>query len=208
MLKEFHRAITAQALRGQFSEVALEAVIHGNIHQDRPAGQVRHPEFHFDENAFERSRAYMEQNRFQVLRTLERGDTLSAWHAFGRLTHAAQDFYAHSNYVTLWLERFPADGWPPPVEIDPLDADLLASPLRSGKIYWPLEPFSWIPALKRFIIPLLPRDSHAWMNLDTPERGPRFAYAFAAAVKRTAHEFEQTTRLVPPELLATFNGRE
>ena len=207
MLIEFHRAITVQALRVQFSETALEAVIYGNIHQDRPAGQVGHPEFHFDENAFERSRAYLEQNRLQILPALERGDPMSAWHAFGRLTHAAQDFYAHSNYVTLWLERFPADGWPPPAEIDPLDADLLACPLRSGKIYWPLEPFSWIPALKRFIIPLLPRDSHAWMNLDTPERGPKFAYAFAAAVKRTVHEFEQTTRLFPPELLAIFRGR-
>jgi hypothetical protein len=207
MFKEIHRAITAEALRGQFNEITLEAVIFGNTHQDRPAGQVGHPEFHFDENAFERGRMYMEQNRLQVLPALERGDSLSAWHAFGRLTHAAQDFYAHSDYVTLWLERFPADGWPPPAEIDPLDADLLAGPLRSGKIYWPLEPLSWIPTLKRFIIPLLPHDSHAWMNLDTPERGAKFAYAYAAAVKRTAHEFKQTTRLIPPGLLTIFMGR-
>ncbi|KAF0108367.1 MAG: hypothetical protein FD146_941 [Anaerolineaceae bacterium] len=207
MFKEYHLAITAQALRGRFSETALDAILFGNTRQDRPAGQIGHPEYHFDDNAFERSAAYIERNRTEVRAALERGDALPAWHAFGRLTHAAQDFYAHSDYVTLWLDRFPADGWPPADAIDPLDADLLAGPLRSGKIYWPLEPFSWIPALKRFVLPLLPRDSHAWMNLDWPERGPKFAYAYAAAVKRTAHEFDLTAQSLPPELLSRFMGR-
>jgi hypothetical protein len=207
VFKEYHLAITAQALRGRFSETALEAILFGNTHQDRLAGQIGHPEFHFDDNAFERSAAYIEQNRTEVCSALIRGETLPAWHAFGRLTHAAQDFYAHSDYVPLWLDRFPADAPPPADAIDPLDAHLLAGPLRSGKIYWPLEPFSWIPVLKRFVLPLLPRDSHAWMNLDWPERGPKFAYAYAAAVKRTVHEYERTTQNLPPELLAIFMGR-
>ena len=48
---------------------------------------------------------------------LERSDPRQAWQAFGRLTHTAQDFYAHSNYVALWRERNPAA---PPDQIDAL----------------------------------------------------------------------------------------
>ena len=87
--------------------------------------------------------------------------------------------------------------------MDPLDGDLLNGPeLRSGKIYWPLEPLSWIPRIGRWIMPLLPRDSHAWMNLDAPERGPAFPYAIAAAVKRTRYEYELTVSRLPDGLLA------
>jgi len=70
---------------------------------------------------------------------------------------------------------------------------LVNSPeLHSGKLYYPFEALSFVPFLKRFVIPLLPKDSHAWMNLDAPERGERFEYAVEAALKRTRHEFDQT----------------
>jgi hypothetical protein len=206
MFTENHRLITHEALRDQFSERALGAIIFGNVHQDRPAGQIGHDEFHFDNNAFGRGYAYLEKNRASVRAALENGDALSAWHAFGRLTHAAQDFYAHSNYVTLWLDRFPAGAWPPPEEIDPLDRGLLTGPLRSGRIYL-LEPLSWIASLNRFVLPLLPRDSHAWMNLDTADRGPKYQYAYAAAVKRTRHEFDLTTQFLPPDVLTRFTDK-
>jgi hypothetical protein len=106
MHKDSHRLITREALRGQFGERALDAIISANVYQDRPAGQVGHDEFHFDNNAFAKGTAYLEKNRTEIRAALEKGDTLSAWNAFGRLTHAAQDFYAHSNYVTIWLARF------------------------------------------------------------------------------------------------------
>ena len=51
---------------------------------------------------------------------------------------------------------------------------------------------------------ILPRDSHGWMNLDSPERGPNFPYAFEAAVKRTKIEFERTTKDLPEDLCALF----
>ncbi len=208
MLTIYHRAITVQALSADFSPSALETVVAANLAQDNLRGQIGHPEYHFDENAFAKSWAYMENNRARVRPALEAGDALSAQRALGRLTHAGQDLYAHSNYVSLWLGRFPDGKWPPPDEMDPFDRDLLEGPnLRSGKIYWPLEPFSWIPFLKKFVVPLLPRDSHAWMNLDGPERGPSFPYAFAAAVKRTRYEYEQTVRGLAPELVALFCGR-
>jgi hypothetical protein len=106
---------------------------------------------------------------------------------FGRLTHTAQDFYAHSNYIALWRESYPEAA---PDEIDPTLASLLTdSRLRSGRLYYPLEAFSFIAVLKPYIVPLLPRDSHARMNIDDPSR-PSFDYAYVAAVKRTAMEFE------------------
>jgi len=190
----YHRAITTQALSEYFSPQALEVIISANLGQDHWLyGQIGHPEFHFDQNAFLDSWDYIEHNRAIVHLALEAGETLKAQQALGRLTHGAQDFYAHSDYVKRWLGRFPQGQWPPPDKIDALDGNLLKDPdLRSGKIYWPFEPFSWIPGLGRLIVPLLPHDSHAWMNLDSPARGPAFAYAFTAAIKRTRHEYNLT----------------
>ena len=58
--------------------------------------------------------------------------------------------------------------------------------------------------LKPLVMPLLPRDAHGWMNLDSPEHGPKFQYAFHAAVKRTKIEFEQTTKGLPDEVRQLF----
>jgi hypothetical protein len=76
--------------------------------------------------------------------------------------------------------------------------------LRSGKLYYPLGAFSFVKFLKPIVLPLLPRDSHAWMNLDSPEQGPNFNFAFHAAVKRTRIEFEKTTAGLSQNLLAAF----
>lgn len=203
----YHRSITLQALGKYFTPPALEVILASNLGQDSLRGQIGHDEFHFDANAFAKSRAYLEANRGQVRPALERGDAPSAWCAMGRLTHVAQDFYAHSNYISLWLERFPPDALPAPEEVDPLDVELLRSPaLRSGKLYYPLEALSFIPSIKKFILPLLPRDSHAWMNLDEPGQGPKFPYALAAAIKRTVWEYEKTVRGLPENLARILAG--
>ena len=67
LVREISPCITEQALGGQMGEAALKVVIFGNLHQDRLSGYIGHPEFHFDDNASERGRAYIEANRFQVL---------------------------------------------------------------------------------------------------------------------------------------------
>ena len=203
MQKIYHRAITTRALSEYFTPQVLEVIISANLGQDHWLhGQIGHPEYHFDQNAFQEGWDYIEYNRTIVHSSLESGSARAAQQALGRLTHAAQDFYAHSTYVTRWLSRFPAGHWPPPDDIDPIDAHLLHSPeLRSGKIYWPMEPFSWIPGIGRLVNRLMPRDSHAWMNLDSPDRGPAFAYAFVAATQRTRHEYELTLKSLPSRLL-------
>jgi hypothetical protein len=185
--------MTRLALCEQFSPNALEKIIAANLYQDRLLGQIGHDEYHFDGNAFEKSYAYVEGQRALTASSLMANDAPSAWSAFGRLTHAVQDFYAHSNYVDLWLAFQPDGGVPTPSEIDPMEPDVIDTPaLRSGKIY-PLEALNLIRPIKPFVKYLLPRDSHAWMNLDSPKQGPNFTYAFQAAVKRTKIEFEKTT---------------
>jgi hypothetical protein len=143
-----------------------------------------------------------------VIASLQKKDVMSAWQAFGRPIHSAQDFYAHSNYIALWLSRFDGRTPPPPGEVDPLDPGLIHSPdLRSGKTYYPLEWLYFVRRLRRFIMPLLPRDSHAWMNIDSPEQGHKFEYAMQAAIKRTRIEYEKTMSGLPRELLSLFvNG--
>lgn len=205
MLKPVHVQITRRALNEKLSPRALAVIIESNLQIDTIPNLLGHEELHFDNNAFERSRAYIEEQRSLIRPALERSDPRQAWQAFGRLTHTAQDFYAHSNYVDLWLACQPNGMVPGASEIDPLDDALVENPsLRSGKMYFPLGLLSFVPGLKKLVIPRMPRDSHAWMNLDSEARGPMFEYAFHAAVKRTRFEFETVKQALPRELSRVF----
>ena len=209
MLVEHHESITHRALSEHFSQHALEAILSANLKQDNLlTGQIGHDEYHYDNNAIAESDRYLEEQRVLTITALQNDDQPSAWAAFGRLIHTAQDFYAHSNYVDLWLARVDGQTHPPPSEIAPLIDDLINSPdLHSGKLYYPLEVFSFIPVLKRFVIPLLPTDSHAHMHLDSPERGERFEYTVEAAVKRTMAEFESIIADLSTSQIALFCGK-
>ncbi|NJC97537.1 MAG: hypothetical protein C3F07_15435 [Anaerolineales bacterium] len=208
MLSQYHIEIMLASLGGRFSARAMSAIIQANLDQDRLAGQFGHDEFHFDNNAFEKTYNYIEEQRALVGSSLMLGDANSAWKAFGRFLHSAQDFYAHSNYITLWRDRFNGQTPPPPPEVDPVDPNLIDSPdLRSGKTYYPFELLYFIKRLRPYILPLLPRDSHAWMNLDSPEQGYKFDYAMHAAIKRTVIEFEKTTEGFSGETCRLFLDR-
>jgi hypothetical protein len=202
MLQSVHADIVRRALAGRFSEAALQAVIRANLGQDDLRGQFGHDEFHFDNNAFEQGRAYVEAQRARVLGALQAGDADAARAAFGRLTHAAQDFYAHSNYVDLWRSRHPDAE-----DIDPADPELIASPaLRSGKLYYPQEALYFVPGLRGLALSFLPRDSHAHMNLDSAERGANFKFAFEAAVKRTELEYRRIEKMLSEDAIGLFTG--
>lgn len=196
--------MTRLALKDKFSPHALKKIFQANIYQDRLCGQVGHAEYHFDDSAFEKSYTYMEEQRAVVASSLAAKDAPSAWAAFGRLTHTVQDFYSHSNYVDLWLAGHPEGTIPAPYDIDPMEPNLIHNcALYSGKIY-PLDYLAFFPLLRPLVVPLLPRDSHAWMNLDSSNRGPKFKYAFQAAIKRTRIEFESTAKVLPENLLRLF----
>ncbi len=205
MHKHIHVEITRSALAGSFSDRALEAIIAANLKQDRLLALIGHDEYHFDSNAFAQSYAYLEEQHALTVSSLETNDVPSAWSAFGRLLHTAQDFYAHSNYIDLWLSCQPDGALPTPSEVDPLDEDLIHTrALRSGRLYLPLEALYFVRPLRPLILRILPRDSHAWMNLDSPEQGPNFIYALQAAVKRTRIEFNKIASRLPQNLLKSF----
>lgn len=205
MLKPYHIETTRLALGDQFSSRALEKITAANLHQDRLLGQIGHEEYHFDGSAFEKSNRYVEEQRGLAISSLAANHALAAWSAFGRLTHAVQDFYSHSNYVDLWLASHSNGTRPTPSEIDPVDPDVINTPvLRSGTIYLPLEAFYYFRSLRPFVLRILPPNSHARMNLDSPEQGPNFEYAFQAAVKRTRIEFEKTTSDLPRDVVSVF----
>jgi hypothetical protein len=208
MKRQYHIEMTREALGEHFSERALQEIIKANINQDRLAGMFFHDEFHFDNNAFDKGYRYMNEQRGYVLATFMGMDVspVVAWQAFGRLLHSAQDFYAHSNYVTLWLDSHTASS--SAGEIEPLKKDILQSPkLCSGKVYFPMDIIYFIKPLRSFALKLLPKDSHGWMNLDSPEQGFKFDYAIRAAVKRTKYEFELLRTLLRPEMMVKFTDK-
>ena len=220
----YHVQVLQRALGTRVSSQALRAITRANLGQDSLAGLLWHPEYHADESRFALTLAYIEASRAQAARAPRPAE---AWAAFGRLTHPAQDFYSHSNYVALWLETAAGAGpipypdaaktmdtsrWPAPEQIDGLDPALLKHPrLRSGNVYYPAEALSLFPALRGFLKTIVPRDSHAWMNLDDPSTGPLFAYSIEAAVQRTVAEFDRTLAALGeeqgPEGVQRFLGR-
>jgi hypothetical protein len=204
MLEVHHTEMMHEALGARVSPRALEVMIAANLKQDSPAGLLGHDEYHFDNNAFDESYRYIKEQRGYVIAALLSPGVLSAWIAFGRLTHAVQDFYAHTNYVSMWL-REGNDTPRASSEIDPLRKDLIQHPaLHSGRVYLPMDALYFVPFLRKFSLALLPRDSHGWMNLDSPAQGPQFEYARAAAVKRTVYEFELLEKILTPEMFARF----
>ncbi len=208
MLTPYHIEIMAASLGERVSPRALGAITYANINQDRLTGLFGHDEFHCDNNQFAKTYAYVEAQRAMIVPALQKGDARSAWAAFGRFLHSVQDFYAHSNYITLWVDRFAGKPLPTPAEIDAMDPSLLNSPdLRSGKVYYPFELlYFWRPA-RAFSLRYLPKDSHAWMNLDSPEQGFKFDYAMQAAIKRTVIEYNKTTAGFSDEMCKLFLGK-
>jgi len=202
MLKDYHIEICTQALSNRFSPQALEAIIAANLNQDSLFGLVGHPQYHFDDSEFEKSYAYLEKQRRIIHRVLaENEDLPDAWKAFGRLTHAVQDFYSHSNYLTLWQSAFTEGQLPPPEEVVAMDEALIEHPdLITGQVYFGEAVMFLIPLLTDWIMKRLPRDAHAWMNLDYPERGPLFPYAIEAARQRTIYEYDLLAEHIKQEI--------
>jgi len=202
MLIHIHKEMTSEALQDHFSSRALEIIIAANLKQDSLRGQIGHDEYHYD-NAIDKGDRYIIEQRGLVIASLLSPGILEAWIAFGRLLHTAQDFYSHTNYVTMWLDA--QNGSHSPPEIDPVRKDLLRSPnLYSGKIYLPMDFIYFVPGLRSFALMLLPHNSHGHMNLDSPAQGPKFAHARAAAVKRSQYEFELLKKLLAPEMFKRF----
>ena len=183
MKTRFHIDITRNALEDHFSSNALQKIVRANILQDRIKFQFGHDFIHFDSSAFSESLEYIDKQKEQLIKSIVEEKLQQAWASLGRILHGWQDFYSHSNYVDLWLKKTKN---PQSTEINHNDQEILNSPmLVSGKNYGLIEFIAMLPGLSKLIKPLMPRDSHAVMNLDSPKSGPNFHYAFEAAEQRT-----------------------
>ena len=193
MLGTYHISITRDALGESLHSKNLARVIQANLGQDRGLGLLFHPEYHFDDNGFQAGERYVaDERRLAVTAVVQGRDRKAAWAAFGRLLHARQDFYAHSNWIPRWAER--AGGVDncrrEQVELC-LDATTVAQ-LRSGRasplvyvLYHLPGLGGWLGRRGAFA------DSHEAMHLDHPGRGPLFPFAITAATRHTVLEFEK-----------------
>ncbi len=194
----YHARITTGALAQTFDDAALEEIIAANLSQDLWLNLLR-PEVHFDNDKIAESLARVETLHGRIEQLAGCPSRASAQrNAFGRLSHTVQDFYAHSNYVDLWIAARGGHNSVAPDEIEPLDAHTLDHPdLHTG--HWSL--FAYLvydaPVLKRLARErAIPPNSHKAMNLDSPDRGPGFPYAFVAARKRTLLEYERAVQAI------------
>jgi hypothetical protein len=200
MDSQYHIQLLTETLGSYFSAGALAEVIAANLGQDALRYQLgAYPHFHFDNNEIARSLAYVDEEhaRIGVLAgTPPSGVNDNATEqraAFGRLTHAVHDFYAHSNYVDLWLAANGGLAQTAAHEIDGLDPSLLHHPqLFTASFRLWFDTLYYIPGFRRTLRRLYLRpDSHEAMNLDSPSQGPKFDYAMVAAKQRTVLEYKR-----------------
>lgn len=210
MKTKFHIEITQNVLKKYFSQDAIKKIIRANIRQDRINYQFSHDFIHFDGSAFAEGFEYISGQMDSVYTAIVDGKVERAWASLGRILHSWQDFYSHSNYVDLWMKK---TGFNEPNKVNPNDQDLINSPtLRSGKNYGITEFLAMIPILSILIKPLMPADSHAVMNLDSPKSGPLFKYAYCAAKLRTEVVIEEILdhldrQHISREVLNSFLGK-
>ena len=193
----YHTLATYNAVGARFDDLALLQIIEANHAQDTILNQFR-GHLHFD-NHIAQGRAYVEAERRNMGRlaaTTDAGALLRA--AFGRLCHTTQDFYAHTNYIRLWLACHGGFDHTLPADIDALDASLMNHPdLRTGTFFLWRDWVYHVPGINRYARRIhVPAGSHEAMNLDAPTRGPEFAYAFRAACQRTQHEYQLAVQTI------------
>jgi hypothetical protein len=188
MLARFHISMTEEAIGQHFDKGDLDIIIRANLEQDS-LRNIFNPIVHFDDSRLEESQEYIVAQRRLAADHFLAGDRQEALRALGRLLHTRQDFYAHSNWAALWVERHGG------LEATrPDDVEICADPAGEAGVMTGRASLFWYFACR---LPLLgnwlersvaPSDSHEVMNLDYPERGPLFAYALQAATNHTREE--------------------
>jgi hypothetical protein len=207
MDSQYHIQLLTETLASYFSPPALDQIIAANLGQDALRYQLgAYPHYHFDNNAIARSLAYVNEEHVRIGKLATTANSAAAQRAaFGRLTHAVHDFYAHANYVDLWLEKNGGLASSVAEQIDGLDPTLLHNPqlYTSSFLLW-FDTLYYIPGLRSILrsIYLRPK-SHEAMNLDSPRQGPKFAYAMEAAKQRTLYEYRRAA-----DNLQAIGGKE
>jgi RHS repeat-associated protein len=186
-----HERLTAQAVRRLGgNDVIVDVINSGHVEADLSSHQFDAGQ-HFDTMAFSEGLSLIRKLQREIRRTKFEGNALML---LGRMIHAQQDFYAHSDYVEIWTLH------PPPVAVPyqiPLwDGSLKARGfhLRSGR-FWPWQDSPSRQANGYF------RITHKDLNKDDPDSaegsiripGNNFTL-FAAASNVAERQAEATYR--------------
>jgi len=205
MYTQYHISMTRAALHEYFSESALKTIIQANITQDNLSGQIGHPEFHYDDCAFKAGDSYILELRIHIQSAIISGEKIAAWQYFGRLTHASQDYYSHSNYINLWADRRENANKESITAADIVLPSIMEDPcLVSGRFYAPWELITFLPWVGKKLARFFPDDSHARLNKDSPNRSKLFPIVYQAAVLRTIYEYNEVIKLLKPKEQALF----
>lgn len=206
VLLQYHTAVLTETIGAYFSAEALKQIIRANHEQDTLFNLLTKPHIHFDNCLFADAANYIEEQHALIARS---DNPLVMRGAFGRLSHTAQDFYSHSNYVDLWLGTRGGLENTRPDDMDGLDPALLASPeLRSGYFHLWRDSIYYLPLVKGWVKKhLLFPDSHETMHLDDPGRGPKFPYSIIAAKQRTLAEYRRAVNALDAERASLFHGK-
>jgi hypothetical protein len=197
MNARYHVEMTQGVLAKHFTPGALREVVLANVGQDSLRGLFGiDAHRHCCDPDLAHSWAYVDAEHALIEDlAARRGPIAQQRAALGRLLHTVQDFYAHTNYVDLWLTRY---GLAETDRIDGLDDGLIGSPeLRVGEwIFW-RDSLYYIPVVGRLLRRIwLPAGSHEAMNLDSPAQGPRFSLALSTASQRTRMEYRRALRAI------------
>lgn len=210
----YHIQATRAAVDAYFAPAALRQVLRANVMQDSLAGLFgADAHRHFCDLRVARGWAYVEEEHARIASLAARPGTEQAMRqAFGRLLHTVQDFYAHSNYVELWLRKHGGMLANDSAHVDDADDVLMHHPqLRTGDwVFWRDIDF-YVPGLGQVIRRFwVPANSHEAINLDSPARGPSFRFALAMARQRTRREYRRTIEKIHKvggdTMIARFHG--
>jgi hypothetical protein len=214
MLSRYHIEITKNSLENFFTPASFREITRANVRQDSFASLFGiDARRHVCDCTVAESLAYVEEEH-QRIAELAYVSTGAAQQraALGRLLHTVQDFYAHTNYVSLWLAERRPGITDEQVKIDAFDPDIFDHPaLQIAQWSTWREPLYYVPGLGDWMRRVcLPASSHEAINLDSPRRGSLFGLAMSVAHQRTLVEYARAVVAIRAiggrEAVARFHG--
>jgi hypothetical protein len=187
-------------LGGFLAEEQLGIVLLANVLQDLYQTESR---MHFDNCAFSAGVDYIDDEWSLIEASAERAEPV-ALGACGRLLHAVQDFYSHSNWVELHLDRDPIPVW-----------DLAGSSLSSDVVSG-----TWVlgrPKVCRSGTPshseLNKDDAHSGSGREVVSAGPHqgktlFDLASDVAVRASVQQFRRLRDIKDDFLIGEAIGQQ
>ncbi|WP_238325492.1 HET-C-related protein [Leptospira inadai] len=185
--KHLHGEMTEEVLRSLgFSKKDIELVSNANKGQDYHQGT---PKFHFDgaenfQQIMSGGMKYIEE-QWDLING-EKSTKNEILQAFGRIAHAIQDFYSHSNYVELYLKNVgdPEGKVVSPVDVPTFFEAMTSANLQSFRDILIKELRTGVFSVSNHFMGTEDPNDHYNMNHDDPSR-PRHGFARSAAARDT-----------------------